>query len=626
MDLAVFNDEQYLMWPRRFMLGTIVNFKDQGLFAFELWPGDNMPAEGIVRCWKLLSAQMPIAKPLRFRPCGASHETSLRDALSSPSTSAELTSDIERLLSEGVITNEELFKAVVYQPLTIGSAVGVLRILKDVNNTKSSSELRLSRGVGGGSGNGSVDGASSSSYANNKLFSLSRDDILVCDEVPNDLPPVRALVTAQLQTPLCHVALLCANRRAPNIAVRSAMHNFAHLEGKLVKLTCDMQDYSIREATEQDQIEWLQSPQGQRASVPNKVVPLSLDDTLTGIISISDLTSSKAIARVEAAIGAKASQIAKLAKVDDIPEHCFTVIRPSFVIPFSYYKQHVETAIPRQGTEKTPLEGLIERSKTMATRELANELGAVQERLIEAEQFDEALLDEVMKRLEQGKQPGGFLENSGGVIFRSSTNVEDLPGFNGAGLYLSEPVKSEDMMNREVVTETIKRVWASVWTVRGYMERNEFGLDQSQVRMAILVMPFLDASRVVANGVAITGNPFRNTFPAHFINAQIAGTAVTDNCAGTTPEQILVYDDETPTPEIVSPSSLTQGKPILHSEEIISQLFPTFKRLHRKFAIKSKESSVGHAVDIEFLILNNPERHLVILQCRPCTITYQSLH
>jgi len=177
-----------------------------------------------------------------------------------------------------------------------------------------------------------------------------------------------------------------------------------------------------------------------------------------------------------------------------------------------------------------------------------------------------------------------------------------------------------------VVTETIKRVWASVWTVRGYMERNEFGLDQSQVRMAILVMPFLDASRVVANGVAITGNPFRNTFPAHFINAQIAGTAVTDNCAGTTPEQILVYDDETPTPEIVSPSSLTQGKPILHSEEIISQLFPTFKRLHRKFAIKSKESSVGHAVDIEFLILNNPERHLVILQCRPCTITYQSLH
>lgn len=582
-----------MVWPRRFMLGTIVNFKDQGLFAFELWPGDKMPAEGIIKCWKLLSDKIPIAHPLNFRPCGADHEKILRDALASSSTSASLKSDIQNLLTSALVSNEQLFKSVVYQPLTIGSAVGVIRILTGVNADPS------------------------------KLFSLSREDILVCDEVPNDLPPVRALVTSQLQTPLCHVALLCANRRAPNLAVRSAIADFTPFDGKLVRLACNMLDYQVREATEEDQIEWLQSPQGQRSSNPTRIVPLKLDDAVSGIIHIGDLKRSAQIQKVEAAIGAKATQIARLAKIS-IPEHCFRVIHPSFVIPFSYYQQHLFKSIPTQGDEQYPLQNLINQSKTMATRELANELGSIQEKLIESQHFDEHLLDEIMKKLEEGLSPNGFLAHAGGAIFRSSTNVEDLPGFNGAGLYLSEPVKTEDLLNREIVAETIKRVWASVWTVRGYMERNEFGLAQSQVRMAILVMPFLDASRVAANGVAITANPFRDTFNAHFINAQVAGTAVTDNCAGTTPEQILVYDDDTPTPEILSTSSLTNGQSLLKTTEIVDTLFPIFKKLHKRFAEKTMEKGTGKAVDIEFLILNNEQRELVLLQCRPCTVTYQS--
>jgi hypothetical protein len=594
VNLSAFNDEQYLFWPRRFMLGTIVNFKDQGLYAFELWPGDTMPPEGIVQCWKILSASIGPASPLRFRPCGAGHEKSLRDALASGKLDEAMARDMGALVNGAMVTNEELFKAVVYQPLTIGSAIGVIRLMTGINSDP------------------------------NKLFSLNREDILVCDEVPNDLPPVRALVTAQLQTPLCHVALLCANRRAPNLAVRSALTDFAPYDGKLVKLSCNMLDYQVREATEDDQMEWLKTPQGLRATQPTQtIIPLKVDDSLKGIVTIAELKRSAQIQAVEHAIGAKAAQVAYLAKVN-IPEHCFHVIRPSFVIPFHYYQQHVHATIPKLPDEEFPLQQLIVNSKTLATRTLASELGKIQEQLIESSHFDEKLLDDLMERLSEGLKPKGFLACAGGAIFRSSTNVEDLPGFNGAGLYLSEPVKTADLLNREVVAETIKRVWASVWTVRGFMERNEFGLDQSQVRMAILVMPYLDKTNVIANGVAITGNPFRNTFNAHFINAQVAGTAVTDNCAGTTPEQLLVYDDDTPTPEILSTSSLTNGQPILQSSEIIDVLFPTFKKLHKHFALKKKEADTGQAVDIEFLILNNPTRDLVLLQCRPCTITYQS--
>lgn len=136
---------------------------------------------------------------------------------------------------------------------------------------------------------------------------------------------------------------------------------------------------------------------------------------------------------------------------------------------------------------------------------------------------------------------------------------------------MSEPIKKPQCYDRTAIEAVIKRVWASVWNTKGFLERQEFGLNQDQVYMAIVVMPFYEA---FANGVAITGNPFRADFNAYFINTQVAGRyattgkkliscqqqkpdlslcffffemirLVTDNCAGETPEQILIYDDGT---------------------------------------------------------------------------------
>jgi hypothetical protein len=51
--------------------------------------------------------------------------------------------------------------------------------------------------------------------------------------------------------------------------------------------------------------------------------------------------------------------------------------------------------------------------------------------------------------------------------------VEDLPGFNGAGLYSSEPLKmAQDgekvatFASRERIEEAIKKVYLSVWSKR----------------------------------------------------------------------------------------------------------------------------------------------------------------
>lgn len=50
--------------------------------------------------------------------------------------------------------------------------------------------------------------------------------------------------------------------------------------------------------------------------------------------------------------------------------------------------------------------------------------------------------------------------------FPSSTNAEDLEGFNGAGLY--ESIKVMDTSNKDDISKAIKAVWASTWTMRSH--------------------------------------------------------------------------------------------------------------------------------------------------------------
>ena len=45
------------------------------------------------------------------------------------------------------------------------------------------------------------------------------------------------------------------------------------------------------------------------------------------------------------------------------------------------------------------------------------------------------------------------------MFVRSSTNSEDLPGFNGAGLYDTLP----NVVGKKAIGEALKGVWASVW-------------------------------------------------------------------------------------------------------------------------------------------------------------------
>jgi phosphoenolpyruvate synthase/pyruvate phosphate dikinase len=121
--------------------------------------------------------------------------------------------------------------------------------------------------------------------------------------------------------------------------------------------------------------------------------------------------------------------------------------------------------------------------------------------------IDPDLLDAVYKRVR--------LELGGkGVFVRSSSNSEDLPGFNGAGLYDTRG----NVVGKQQLADAIRYVWASIWNLRAVDEREAFGIDHKQVYMGVLVQIGINAT---AAGVLVTKDLFDPTDDHSFtINAK----------------------------------------------------------------------------------------------------------
>ncbi len=538
---AAFNVREYRRPDRRFVCGSLVHYLDSDAWTFEMLSGDDLDGPRVAEAFEQIRDAVYFGPKLHYRPLSTlneEHIAGVRDRLN-------------------VVTTDALVGNLRYQPLTPGTAYGVLRLVR-----------------------GELD-----------LSTVRAQELLVTEDVPDDLPMTMGLVTSRLQAPLAHVAILSANRGTPNMALRGAIDDprFAALDGRVVKLVVGPQDFTVTEVPQAE------ADAAWAALRPSTAFAPRLDLRSRALVALCDVGAAEL-----GAVGAKAAQLGEVCRLGG------DVHTPGgFVLPTALYVDH----LVHSHVEATIRDMLADPTFRADRVVRLSRLGALRGALTTAP-IDPALLRQVRARLAQFP--------AGRVIFRSSTNAEDLPGFNGAGLYESVVVPAG--ASDAVVADAIRRVWASVWTLRGFEERDWFRIDHTAVAMAVLVQPFVAGA--VANGVAITRNPFNEGRPAVFINVQTMSGSVT-GAGDDVPEQHIVYTyTEQLEDEILGRSSLTNGAAVMPTEEV-ERLTRLLQDLHARLVPTYGDSA--NALDVEFLVSAVPgaaERTITIVQARPFRVVY----
>lgn len=420
-------------------------------------------------------------------------------------------------------------------------------------------------------------------------------DIVLTDGLVNDLPVVAGVVTTAFQTPLSHINVLSQNRGTPNMAWREAWTDsaFRACEGRLVHLVVTLDSFSIRTAPLAEAEEYW------RSHGPPPPPPLSLDTT-PGLVLGEDLGRA-----VVARVGSKAANFGELARVANASPDLFQVPEGAFAIPFAAYLEHLRRNGLRPAVESLLADTLVRTDR--ARRRAA--LAALQSRIRNA-----PVDPELLSRVGEAIGSGGATR----MRFRSSTNAEDMAEFNGAGLYESHTGDPTDP--GKPVADAIRKVWASLWNLRAFEERELYGIDQRRVAMGILVhRSFPDEG---ANGVAVTKNLYMPGYIGYVINAQVGEVSVVSPPSGVTPEQQIFYpfDDNLlgePSIEQIAPSSLTGGEPVLRPDEVL-RLGQALKRVQAWFFHlfhPGESGALWYGLDVEFKF-DGPSRRLYLKQAR----------
>ena len=431
---------------------------------------------------------------------------------------------------------------------------------------------------------------------------LSPKDIVVINGTPNDLPPVAGVITTDFQTPLSHITLLCMNRGTPMAAVKKAWDDslLRSMEGLPIYFQVNNDGLKVEKVSKE-----LVDSSFSKSKLNQEKIILDKDTAFYGLLTPQEMEGKLSIVGGKAAhFGELHTAVKKLKLEAKLPED-------AFAIPFAFYESHIKEGGIDKLIQVLPIMVLENDQET-----LKEQLDYIQYK-IKRLPLSQELLELVKKKVAQSS----FQK----FRFRSSTNAEDIEGFNGAGLYTS---KSAELNNpSKSIEKAIKKVWASTWSYKAFMERSYFGIDQKSVAMAILCHRSFPGES--ANGVVITKNLYRKNYRGFVVNAQKGDVSVVKPPIDVTCEQLICYSDkddafygEKEIVEYISYSNILERseKSVLSTDEVIdltrclSKIKKYMYQRNKKALRKTPYHEYG--LDFEFKLFGKT-RQLYIKQMRP---------
>lgn len=558
--LSEFNQSEYYSAERRFLLGAVTHYEGPDVWAVEFSPYDTASAQMMEKAYRAIAAASYFGPKLFLHPTS--------DAV------ARAAADLPK--SVPVKTTDQLFAAIDYQPLNVGTSIGRLRFLTSEQLETDCVDFR---------------------------------DIVVLDHVPNDLSVTLGIVTEEFQTPLSHINVLARNRHIPNMWLRGAFKNekLRALDGKWVKLAVEGQGYEATEVSNEEAEAWWEEHRPAPLEVP------AMDLSQIGLPDVGSVIDPKAALRPQLksailAFGGKATHYAAMAGADIVP-----MPDPrGFIIPVYYYDQFM-----KQNGFYDKVDALL--ADTAFSSADCRVQGDRLKQL--RDEMEAAPVDAEFTKLLETKLKSEYPETY--IRYRSSSTAEDVGGFTGAGLYTSKTGLLDDA--KQPPLRAIKKVWASVWYQRGFRERSYRQVDQKAVGMAILAHPAF--KHETASGVAQTANSYdpSGINPAFVINVQLNDGSVTLPEAGETTDQLIYYyfSPNQPTQYIQHSNQVPEGQSVLNAEQI-RDLGDSLNAIHRFFepayGPPDDDPNAWYALEVDFKFDQPPGTEKPILkikQARP---------
>jgi hypothetical protein len=436
--------------------------------------------------------------------------------------------------------------------------------------------------------------------------------IYLLPETLTDLPPVAGILTAGEGNPLSHVQLLARNLGIPNVGVdEDLLPKIQAHDGEKVVLAVspaglvELVEYSDR---------W-NAVFGENNAQQAVVIRPDLDKLDLDVRDFIDLDTLRASdsGRI---VGPKA------AKLGELRSHFPEAVAPGLAIPFGVFRE-VVLEQPYRGTEQTVFEWMVAHYRHIEAlpadsaqrREATERFRAELYDLVVHARLDAAFRDRLHAAM---VRTFGSLDGLG-VFIRSDTNVEDLPGFTGAGLNLTLP----NVVGFDNIVAGIAQVWASPFTARAFAWRQSHMEHPEDVYPAVLLLKSVpnDKSGVMVTADIDTGDTnILSVAVNEGVGGAVDGQSAESLRIDTRDASVRVLATATaPWRRMPAPGGGIETLPVSGEETVlrpaeIRQLIQFARELPQRFPPITDDTGKPTPADIEFGFLDGK---LQLFQLRP---------